>query len=166
MLPRSQTLLLVTAMILLALGVACLTVMGTAPYWGPNVSGEQPALGEEVTRGERLEAERTALLARIEEKLRLGTEVVARRLTLAEAAARLAVLSREAPVHPMVPGPMDPDASEDERLCREVLGYVEDALAGRPHQTEAVRARLEEELREHLARRGLTPAGGPAEGRK
>jgi hypothetical protein len=168
---RSFTQLFWTIAILLglsALSAAYLTGGATALHWAQSTLEEQPALGDSIARAEQLEVERTFLLGRIEVKRQLAAEVVARRLTLAEAARRFRILHQQATIHLTMPEPVPPNPSEEEEFCREVLGYVEDALTSRPDEADAVRTWLEEELWDHLALQGPRPgdAGGPPDGQQ
>jgi hypothetical protein len=104
---------------------------------------------------------------RIEAKQRTAAGVLAARLSLAEAIDRYRALNRDRPRPPHLQG-VPANVSEDERLCREVIAYVQDALEARPGESDAVLARLEAELQDDLARRALKPArtAGPADRRE
>jgi hypothetical protein len=125
---------------------------------------------EELARRQRLEAKRVALQRRNEAKEQVAGEVLAGRLSLAEAVARYRALNAESPDYRPGAGRYYPRMSMEELLCREVLDYVEVALRGQPGRAEAVRSRLERDLRDHLARPGPRPGnadnwgGGPGGG--
>ncbi|HEX5269789.1 MAG TPA: hypothetical protein VFW33_04840 [Gemmataceae bacterium] len=114
-----------------------------------------PELREEVRRGKEdraaLERAGVAVVTRREAKERATQELLAGRLSLAQAAARF----READA---LPGGCPrrcraPGRTEEERSCREVIGWAVAAAerAGGPGIGRAIRRRLEAELNAHLA---------------
>jgi hypothetical protein len=115
--------------------------------------GDLPAqyrrMDELRQRGEELDRNREALLRRIEAKEAVVAELVAGRLTLLQAAARFRALKGDPPgVAELFPPEWG--RSEGERLCREVMVWVNGWLAERaPERAAAVAARLEAELRQH-----------------
>ena len=98
---------------------------------------------------------------RCTQKRRLAEEVIDGRLGLLEAARRYRDLDEQPPpfyweaFRRTYPG-----ASDDERHCRNVIGYVGTALQDRPDADPALVARLEAEL-EDLLRRGDLRLPGP-----
>jgi hypothetical protein len=124
-----------------------------------------PAAGEdEGPSGDELEAERAAMLSRIEAKRQAVEDVLAGRLAPGEAAERFRTFKAELRRRYLPwEEPTPRNAFEEERLCQEVLAYARDALRDRPAGAEDALIGLEQELREHLALRGLTSEGG-AEG--
>jgi hypothetical protein len=125
----------------------------------------EPEFGEELRRAEQLQALQKVVWWGYVTKLRLTDELLARRLTLFEAAAGFRavdrVRSRQArPVPSFFPGKTD-----EERLCRRVIASADERLHDRPDR-EAVVARLELELQEHLRRYGAVqlPEFRPPEG--
>jgi hypothetical protein len=114
---------------------------------------------------QQLEAERqrAALLDRRDEvvrgRLEAKTVVVGQlldgRLTLAEAAAWFKSLNESPADYPAVRHGEFPGASEGERLCRQVINWVEAELGRQSaSQAEAISVRLEEELQTLLRRDG------------
>jgi hypothetical protein len=147
---------------LLGMSAGCVLV-GCALYLscggGPGDDG-RPASGRidpERTRREQLEAERLALLRRIEAKQRIATEVAAGRMMLVAAIARFRALAEESPYYHSPARWVDPAQSEEERLGREVIACVGDVVADK---LDATVRRLEKELHEHLVRQGLRPTSG------
>jgi len=91
--------------------------------------------------------------------------VIDGRLTLAKAAARFRAINASRPHHKPVRLDHYPGQTDEERVCRQVISYVESKLADRPDAS-AILARLECQLKEHLAAGGTThgpnyPAQGP-----
>jgi hypothetical protein len=163
---------------LLLAGAAC--ALGGCAAWlaAGWVAGQRDGGGparqwvEQVARGERLEGERFAVLSRNEAKQQVAGEVVAGRLSLAEAVARYRALNDESPYYRAQAARFHPAMSQEERLCREVIGYAEAALRGQPGRAERVLSRLERDLRDHLAGQGApaaasaaNPGGGAGGGR-
>jgi hypothetical protein len=127
--------------------------------WGPQASPEDlPRLLSEIAGGTRrremLRADNEATLARIDGKNRVAAEALAGRLTLLEAAARFRDLS-PADLPEVVRAQRQglyPAASEEERYCREVIGWAGAALEARHQPDGGALRRLEAELDEHLRR--------------
>jgi hypothetical protein len=99
-----------------------------------------------------------ALQRNMEAKDAVAEEVIAGRMTLAEAADRFRVINAARPSH--LPFHLDafPGGGDEERNCRHVIRFVDSSLMGRPDR-EAVVARLESELQRHLA--GKVEASSP-----
>jgi hypothetical protein len=104
---------------------------------------------------------------RIVEKERLAADVIEGRLSLTAAAARYRDLNEQTPpfnwetFRRLYPG-----ASDDERHCRAVIGYVREDLRHRPGADLALTDRLDTELQD-LLRRGdfrLPRRDGPPPG--
>ncbi len=135
---------------LLCLGPPALTPPGQQ---GGDLPAVRRRLDKERVRGEGLERQRQAVLARMAAKDRVVAELVAGRLTLSQAAARFRGLSVALPdgAHP----PGAEGRTEGERLCREVMARAAVWLADHaPDRAAAVAARLEAELRQQLGRDG------------
>jgi hypothetical protein len=103
----------------------------------------------------------TALLRPVV-KSRLAREVIAGRLSLRQAAAHFAALNRLPPqaadssnIDPQVQPPRLPPRTEEERLCWQVISYVDTELENEPGRAGPVVARLEGELYEELRKHGL-----------
>jgi hypothetical protein len=94
----------------------------------------------------------------LEAKDEVAREVIAGRMTLAEAAARFRTIDASRPPHLPVHLDVVPGSSDEERICRQVIAYVENNLEGRPDR-DAVLARLEADLRRHLEVK--KPIGSP-----
>jgi hypothetical protein len=123
-----------------------------------------PAAGQvEDASGDELEAERAAVLRRIEAKREAVEEVLAGRLAPGEAADLFRTFREDLRRRYLGSDvPIPPAPFEEDQLCREVMTYARDALRDRPDGAEEALARLEQELRAHLARRRLTPEGEEA----
>jgi hypothetical protein len=93
----------------------------------------------------------------LREKDQVARAVIDGRLTLVEAAARFRAINASRPANLPVCLDQYPGKTDEERVCREVIGYVETRLPEQPG-TSAFLARLESELEAHLA------AGGTAQG--
>jgi hypothetical protein len=93
------------------------------------------------------------ILRRVLEKDRLAGEVIEGRLSLAEAAARYRDLDEQSPEFRWREfRESHPGASDDERHCRAVIGFVRAELPGRPGGDPALVGRLETELLDLLGR--------------
>jgi hypothetical protein len=147
-------------------GAALLTAMhgwaSVAEHAGYSIS---PAVSQLLLRGqlEQQAAVRSQVAATMERRRRTGelaTEVVDGRLTLRDGAAQLRDLYRNSPDFPWVAVERKfPDASDDERCCRLLIGEVR-ALEGRDGERARVAAqRLEADLESELQRGSLTLSG-------
>jgi hypothetical protein len=156
--------------------VALLTATCTwGPSWarrfGLNV-GDLPALTwqleQERLRREVLQAEAKRLNAQRRRQSAVIDALLARRLTLAQAAASLRDSRVDEPPKVRRLGRRYfPDLSEDEWFCTLVIHAVEARLYHRPQEAQTWVARLEEELRQHrrrgtlrLPRAGKSPRVG------
>jgi len=107
----------------------------------------------------RFEAARLRILA----KGQIADALVAGRLTLPEAAARLRdVDARSLDFRPAVFERAYPGNSDDERYCRAAIGWAASRLHGRPDEAPEVVVRLERELDAYL-RRGTLRLPAPAD---
>jgi hypothetical protein len=89
----------------------------------------------------------TRVLARVEVKRILVAELIARRLTLAEAADRLRELDEAIPLPTgEILRALYPNCCQAEVYCRSLINLVESELVERPALSEATVARLEVEL--------------------
>jgi hypothetical protein len=112
------------------------------------------------SRTEELEARRRGMLRRLQAKQDIADQVVASRLTLADAAQQFRVLNLdvvESRARTLARHPR-PGVSAEERLYREVIAYVRVRLADRPDAAQALHAQLEKEMRRLLARQNPTNA--------
>jgi hypothetical protein len=102
-----------------------------------------------------------AIARRIHEKERLAAELIDGRLTLFEAAALFHRLNAEPPAPPPL-ALSYPGDSEEERLCRQVIGWawhrLEKCDPGRANDLEGA---CEEELRRHKERHGTVVLPDP-----
>jgi len=95
-----------------------------------------------------------AIGRRIQEKERLAGELIDGRLTLFEAAARFRRLNAEPPAPPPL-ALSYPGDSEEERLCRQVIGWASRRLEkSDPGRANDFAGACEEELRRHKERHG------------
>jgi hypothetical protein len=157
MTPCTRLFLSVSLLAALLAGVARLR-----PDWvsGLGLDGSGPS---DVGRQMEAERQRAALLDRRHEVVRrrldaknmVVGQLLDGRLTLAEAAAWFKALNESPADCPAVSHGESPGASEGERLCRQVIGWVQAERAGQSaSQAEATSVRLEEELQTLLRRDG------------
>ena len=147
----------------------CLAVLGLVaagakyadPSWfcdpGPEglpLSEVQDYLQRQVERGEALDSLLEKQKRQREARAELVFELAAGRLTLVEAAARIRDLYGSTPSFWEGLRMAEKGNTDEERLCRHAIGWVESMLADRPCEASAVAARLEAELGDHLARHG------------
>ena len=128
-----------------------------------NKSDDDVRLQQEVRRGEALSARLAEVPRTRAAKNRIALDLIARRVTLAEAAARFRELDGKT---------MDPQtyarilrlyyagASDEERVCRKVIRHAMEMVKKQPEVAGALVGRLEAELKEHLARRGKAAGRG------
>jgi hypothetical protein len=104
-------------------------------------------IDRDVREGRALSAEFGATSDRMAEKDRVVGDVAAGRLTLSEAAARFRELNRAEPAAVRdARRATYPAGSEDERCCREVIGWMRGWLRDHPEADGGVSGRLEAEL--------------------
>jgi hypothetical protein len=130
----SGSILLMAGLGLFAVGAGCLDRCAKV--------GQE---ADEVARGRRLDAELVAVRRCIETKRQIAVAVVAGEVSLAEAANLYRALNEATAPSPL-PVPMHPDTSEEERLYRQVIRYIEGALEDRLAEGDAFFARLEGEM--------------------
>src|SRR5262245_55281524 len=113
-------------------------------------------LTEAQSRIAELEAQHREALRSMEATRQVVREVIARRVTLLEAAVREPDLNAGRPDVPSGLRDACPGQTDDERLCGRVISCVENELEdqGRPDQIAGVVARLRAELDEHRERDG------------
>jgi len=137
----------------LALAVLALAAAVGFDFW--NVPTAVDTLGQQAQLDERLDGEVQAALRRTAAKAEVAGEAVAGRLTLFEAAARFRDLDADAPQEyrrgwlNLTEG-----TSDEERYCRQVLGYAALALRGRADAADVL-AGFNRQLEEALARGDL-----------
>jgi len=112
--------------------------------------GCQRMLDREATRTEELSRRQHHSNERILAKDRIARDLIAGRMSLAEAARRFGAL-------PHAPAPLREQlradyvgASEEECMCRHVIEWACQLTRNQPGEAEALRRRLEEELRANL----------------
>jgi hypothetical protein len=110
--------------------------------------GENRKLDEEI--GER----QRRVLARMRAKDAIAEDLIAGRLTLVEAAARVRDLPDGFDGWLGLLPPDEQGAGDGETLCRHVIAWARVVLADRPDKAAAVGRRLEAELAAHLKRHG------------
>jgi hypothetical protein len=116
-------------------------------------------LGREVGRLDRHQAAldhlRPSLIRRTETNGVVVADVIAGRLGLLEAAARVHAADAEVPFqHRARLKEFYQGASDEERACRQVIQFVKSALEQEPGRCDMVVGRLEAELRAYLSRYG------------
>jgi hypothetical protein len=117
--------------------------------------GHPISLAHEQERGRRLDQQRAGSVERLREKNKITWRVLSGNLTLFEAAARFAQMGERGSGR-LCCQQSPPGASEEERLCRQVISWAETTAAMERSANEAVRVRhkLEAELQEHLKHAG------------
>jgi hypothetical protein len=141
--------------------------------WGPDLNSPfwkahcfDRACPEERGREEKADRQTAEVVRRQQVRLAVARDLTDGRLTLLEAAARMRDLDRHVPgfywagFRRGLPG-----ASDDERHCREAIGWVVAALPPDDPRGEGAVRRLKAELLQHLARGSLhlpEPEGGGA----
>jgi hypothetical protein len=167
---------LLATLLLLIGGLAWLSHArpGWLPDWGPGwraVTDARHSLDAQAQRSDELAQRQDVTRRRIEAKQKVIRQLVEGRLALLEAAAWFRYLNEN---------PSDcqdgyrtawPGHSDEEKLCRQVIGWVEVEVRERSSlsQAEEMTRRLEAELDGHLARDGavkLPALGGAAEARE
>ena len=134
-------------------------------FWGerdgfpaPEGSGLIPLPVDEEHLALQAEMDRTH--ERMAAKHRVVAELLAKRLTLRQAAARFQELDAAIPPkHRAHWRASCPGATDEERYCWTVLRFVGPQVQNRPSLARAVRQRLEVELPDHLCR--LLPDSPP-----
>ena len=103
-----------------------------------------------------------AIARRIQEKDRIAGKLIDGRLTLFEAAARFGRLNAEPPAPPLALSLFYPSDSEEERLCRQVIGWASRKLEkSEPGRATDFAGACEEELRRHKERHGTVVLPAP-----
>jgi hypothetical protein len=149
--------LLVSLVGLAAAGLAVLR-----PKWATavgldvwNVLALERTISAEERRREMLMAQLEIIRDRAEAKRQVVLEVLARRLTLLQAAAHFRRLNAEPPDLPGSAPEILPGRTENERYCRLILDRVRDASKDMaPSQAVELLHQLEDELETHLAQHG------------
>jgi hypothetical protein len=117
----------------------------------------QQALERERQRADSLQVLYQGVLDRSEAKSAVALELVAGRITLAEATERFRKLYAESP------GMLDSvylntkGRTNAERLCRHTIGWVKSTLNDRPREASELGRRLEAQLEAYLERYGTVP---------
>src|SRR5262245_11436141 len=134
--------------------------------WCTSVAPPTVAEPDENAAVDEVEAARAEMLRRVGAKRQAAEDVLAGRLTLAEAAARFRAIRAEVRQrYREAVGPLPPDACDEEVFCREVIDYARDVLRDRPDEAKEALARLEQELRAHRTRLEVTTKGEKEDGR-
>jgi hypothetical protein len=145
--------------VLFGAGLVAAALAAARPVPGPG--GEDPAAAvwadpEAVARTVALDAERGAVVSRIEEKEALAAALVRGERTLDDVADRFAELNGPAPVL-LLPGPShDRAASAEELAYHEVVGYVRSL--SKDNRAAAVLPGLEAEVSRRFPHPGADPA--------
>jgi hypothetical protein len=147
--------------------LSCIALLGTAllalshyrPAWASRYGLDWwslPEMHEQIRSGEQAlldkQADCEAVEARIAVKAEVIDALVAGRLTLAEAAARFRKLNASAGAPPTAVKGAFPGATEEERLCRQVISWT--TCVGSYESAHQTRERLEAELGRLLAQDG------------
>jgi hypothetical protein len=147
---RSGGMLATLAACCLGLGLALALGTDSRSLFRPD-DGANP----EWQRSRDLEAQRVAILYRVNSKCSLAVEVLEGRLGLLEAAGRFRALDRQCPAYVSDPRQAHLVETEAERYCRSVIAVVRMMPHHRPDTQAGVTGRLEAELRRHLERGDL-----------
>jgi hypothetical protein len=152
-------LLLLCATVLMALSLAFWgdesATSFAGGYRGPHASLSlrevlRLLVSEEHRRG-ALEQEGAAVLLRIQDRQDIAARVIAHQMTLSEAAACFRSLNAEqAKLREQMLLAAFPGASEEERLCRQVIVWVSNALLDEPDRQAVEVARLEAEMNQRF----------------
>ncbi len=147
----------------LALASAVLLVWLTAWVTGRALNFAGYSLqAEEHERVRELEEERVRTLRRVQARRDVVAAVITGRMTLPEAAGAFRELNRGTPSSFWAAFPHTyPGDSDEERHCRQVIGYVRTELEEYPGGENEVLRRLEAELQAHLERGTLHLPGLP-----
>jgi hypothetical protein len=120
-----------------------------------NVAKLERARTAQERRAELLERQCEIIRYRCAAKEQVVRDVLARRLTLLEAASEFRSLNAEPPDFPSPPPDECFGRTENERYCRLVLDWVRSASEDlTPSQADEILRLLEEELETHLAAHG------------
>ncbi len=137
------------------LGFLFVVMLIGTPIWRPDSHQPEPRArwsepDDSIDHPEETESKRAAVLAAIEAKQAVARDLALGRLTLLTAAARIRTIDHAAPhFHWEAFRSVDPSASDDERHCREAIGWVRAVLPDNEETDKRVRA-LEDELSGHL----------------
>jgi hypothetical protein len=152
---------MLSRMLLCALAVTGLlfAVFSLRPDWAEAAGldlGRVPALAAQVESEQEREADLVAQLAEVKQRVlnkqQVTDDVIAGRLDLFAAAAQFRELTPAAIRERHYMQLVYPDACDEERYCRSVIGWVRGTLQLRsPPEADRVASRLEADLREHLA---------------
>jgi hypothetical protein len=142
---------------LLAL-LAVVVLLGGAAWvyrdWPASAQPERPGdrnLMDERDRARELDKRRQYVLWRNQQQAKVVQDLAAGRCTLLEAAARFRALFRGDEVVDRALRDTYPAPTDEERLCRWVIGYTATDQEDKPGGPALVE-RLEKEIREHLER--------------
>jgi hypothetical protein len=159
-----------SARYLLTAGVIGLTlavVSAARPSWAADLGLDfwsVPALQERIARDQQIASKLAArdeqTLRRIAVKETIIEDLLAKRITLLEAAAEFRALNAGKHAYTMVLRSVYPDMSDEERVCRNVIGYVESYADG-DEDGRATIHRLQEDL-QRLKASGSIHLPGPA----
>lgn len=119
-------------------------------FW--SVSELQESLDCELRLHRELEAKDVEVLRRIDIKEEIVRDLVANRLTLTEAAAHFKLLNAHQNAYLTVIRTVYVGASDDERICRNVIGFVEVYLQAMGQRGGPVLERLNAELKSWVDR--------------
>jgi hypothetical protein len=150
--------------------LSVLAGLGVLPFWwraavgldGGNGSATTDQSTDEWERGKRLDRAAQDTLDRVAAKQQVLWDLIDRRLSLVEAAARFRELDRDCPISNLPPGWVErPGASDEEKQCRYVIAYLNGMLVNDPERAQAETRRLEVELQAVLSHGGRREGGDP-----
>jgi hypothetical protein len=141
------------------LGILVMGMITLPSLWGCSAAKTSLTLNAVLERTEQVDRIEEAAFRRRKIKLQVAEEVIAGRLSVAEALEAFRRLEgQQLPIVTKQLMLKQENVSEDEWLGQGVLYYVKQVLADRPDEAAAVMARLNKELQELLADRKKRPA--------
>jgi hypothetical protein len=133
-----------------------ITALAVHPTWARSLGADvwnMPALTEQVrtteTEGTRLAAEDTEVQRRIAIKDAIVTELLAGRITLADATDQFTAMNTSRPHYMAAIRDTFPGATDREKMARNVISFATPRVAGAAQSATA--SRLEAELQQMLA---------------
>jgi hypothetical protein len=139
-----------------AFALTVVVTLAVHPTWAQSIGADvwnMPTLRESVrnaeAEGERLDAEDAEVLSRIRMKESIVTDLVAGRITMAEATDQFTELCAPHPAQMEVIRDRFPGATDREKIAHNVIAFALQRVD--PDQRDAIASRLENDLRQMLA---------------
>jgi hypothetical protein len=141
---------------LTGLASAALAALAIHPTWARalgvdvwNVPALTAQMRDSDEQGRRIEEESERIRRRLRVKETIVTDLIAGRVTLAEATDRFTELNESQPHYLLTIRNHFPGQTDEERMARNVIGFAEQQVP--PKERPALRSRFEAELRRMLA---------------